>query len=141
MQTCKVLEGMISVPEGTILKLSEDQVRRRVHAVKKLSGDKYEAKQPVNFKTGETFESEGDLSMLFKMGRLEIDGRSHDPKNQGKPVAVKEPKGGESGGESGGGDNYEEMTVPQIKAELDKRGVEYDKKSVKDKLLSLLKGD
>lgn len=58
---------------GGILELDSDQVRRRVHYLKKLEDGRFEIVNPINFKAGETFGFDGDVPKAIAKVMIDLD--------------------------------------------------------------------
>lgn len=57
----------IVIPVGEVLKLSNEQARRRSHAITELKEKGfYTVNQPIQFKAGETFETKNELPKAYR---------------------------------------------------------------------------
>lgn len=54
-------KSLIALPSGAVVRLSGKQAADRLPRMKKLGGERYELKDSLHFKAGETFGYEGDL--------------------------------------------------------------------------------
>lgn len=72
---------------GALLKLKPDQVKTRLHNLKRLEDDVFESTGPVEFKRGESFGYDGPLNRAMEEV-MEIDGKRPAP----KAVAIEQRK-------------------------------------------------
>ena len=63
MKNYKVI-GIITRLTAGLVKISGDQIRRRIHNLKKVGDGEYEIVNPIEFKNGEVFGHDGDLSKV-----------------------------------------------------------------------------
>lgn len=72
---------------GARLKLAADQIKTRLHNLKKIEGDVFESTGPVEFKRGEKFGYDGPLNRSMEAA-MEVDGVAPAP----KAVAIEDRK-------------------------------------------------
>lgn len=77
---------------GGILELDSDQVRRRVHYLKKLEDGRFEIVNPINFKAGETFGFDGDVPKAIAKSMVDLDKVEVVQTEEAKPVKLKKDK-------------------------------------------------
>ena len=122
MKEFLVIAVMATVAGGTV-ELTPDQYRRRKHLVEVISepeGDNlgvYKILKPLNFKAGEVVRYDGPEPHRMQMEAIETE--SEDDTGE---VAV----------------NVEDMTVVQLKANLDDREIEYRSDALKADLVMMV---
>lgn len=57
--------SVVTLPEGAVLELSEQQAAARKHALLPVGKGRYKTSAPVQFKTGEVFGYEGELPKVI----------------------------------------------------------------------------
>ena len=65
MVTFKVLVGPIEVPTGTVLRLNDEQIRRRFNRLVP-EGDDFAAREPLQFKTGELVTADMEIPKVWE---------------------------------------------------------------------------
>ncbi len=142
MKKYKVLApGGLPIAIGSIIKVTEKQAKRHRHVLKKLDGvGCYEVVETMSFKNQETFESDMDLSSMFKIGMLEMDGQTHDP-TQGKRKKKKSTEGPSTGGSGSDESKYKDYSIEDLKAEIAKRDISHHHSAGIKKLTALLDAD
>jgi hypothetical protein len=67
----------VTISDG-LLKLSDDQFKRRAHALTKTDDGVYAANKPVMFKVGEEFGHDGDLSKVAAVASISEEPEAHE---------------------------------------------------------------
>lgn len=107
----------VTISTGSVI-LNADQARRRTRNIKPLGDGIFEVINPIQFKSGETFSSDIEVN---KSMAVTLDTGSHiDEVN-----TVKD-------------DEADFMTKADLQAELDGKGITYDKRWGETRLIELL---
>ena len=127
------------VARGCIVKINERQAKRHRHVLRKVDdAGCFEVVEEMSFKNQETFQSDMDLSSMFKIGMVEMDGQTHDPTQGRRLKKSAAPSTGDSGSDD---PKYENWSKDDLKAELKKRQISHHHNAGIQKLTELLEVD
>ena len=81
MGTYIVVGGPLTLPAGQVIRPTRNQAERRTPWLKKLSGGRAELVRPMDFKSGETLELEGEVpkGLLARLTRVAAEEKQVEP--------------------------------------------------------------
>jgi hypothetical protein len=118
---------LLTVGPGTVLQLSEEQLKDRGHQVEALGKGRYRAKALMQFKRGEVLGIEGELA---KSQQDLVEPEAEPKREASQPVQTSAQTGGQAGnqGQAVGKETHEKKTEKKTEKKEGKKAAAEAKK-------------